>query len=202
MLPGVARAYIAGASRDGHFSASHRTLRISQVHREWLDLLQVLLATLGKSGWIYRESRERRVWTLETSYLVDPAPDLHDRDEVVAFVRGYFDAEGGVPRRADDRFYVQFCQKDRHDLAGLQRYLDRIQIRTGTIHNPSARIDPEYWRLYVSASDLPRFAQVVGSWHPIKGPILASRFAAAVIPPLACRRDRLGQPGATTLSRP
>jgi hypothetical protein len=193
-FPRVALAYVAGASRDGHLNRLHRTLRISQTEREWLLLLQVLFEKLGSRSWIYRESARRTVWTLETSYAVDPMPFLDTIDEVAAFARGYFDAEDGVPRRRDDRFYVQLCQKNREDLTTLRElFEERLSIPCGRVHNPSADVDPDYWRFYVRARGHSRFATVVGSWHPIKARILASRFGAV---------ESLDYSGKTTLSLP
>lgn len=190
---GVARAYLAGASRDGHVNRVHRTLRISQAHVEWLRLLQVLFEKLGRKSWIYRESAKRSVWTIETCCVVDPNPFLATPDEVAAFVRGYFDAEGGVPRR-EGRFYVQLSQKDRDDLTRLRQLLvERLGISCGRIHNPSAAVDPHYWRFYVRSAAHPLFAMVVGSWHPIKSEILATRFSEITSG---------GYSGSTTLSFP
>ncbi|HEX2026470.1 MAG TPA: LAGLIDADG family homing endonuclease [Nitriliruptorales bacterium] len=192
--PEAARAYIAGATRDGHVNRLHQTLCISQADPEWLLLLQILFEKLGSRSWIYRESARRSVWTLEICRVVDPVPTLDTLDEVAAFVRGYFDAEGGIPRDIDSRFYIQICQKDRRDLIHLRRLLlERLSIACGRLHNPSVRIDPEYWRFYVRASGHSRFAAVVGSWHPIKARIIAARFGPA---------RPLDYQGSTTLSFP
>lgn len=190
--PAIAYAYLAGARRDGTYSARHRTLRITQGTREWLDVLQVLVDRLGKTSWIYREGRSRRVWAIETTCVVDPMPRLAARDELVAFVRGYFDAEGGIPRSPRARFYVQLCQKDRDDLLHLKALMTRLGIDTGSLHNPSRRIDPSYWRFYVRAHHLGLFASAVGSWHPIKRSILDARFSGPT--------DAYS--GRTTLNRP
>ncbi|HEX2058548.1 MAG TPA: LAGLIDADG family homing endonuclease [Actinomycetota bacterium] len=177
----VARAYLAGASRDGHVNRLHRTLRISQANVDWLRLLQVLFDKAGSRSWIYRESARRSVWTIETCYVIDPSPVLVTRGEVAAFVRGYFDAEGGVPRGREAGFYIQLCQKNYTDLFRLREMLvGRLGIACGRIHNPSALADPFYWRFYVRAAGHERFAAVVGSWHPIKAEALQSRFGPAI----------------------
>ncbi len=96
--------------------------------------------------------------------------------EAAAFVRGYFDAEGGMPRHAEDRFYIQFVQKDRADLARTQTFLESFGIRCGRIHNPSVRVAPEYWRFYVLSVSHVDFVRVVGSWHPRKRALLEARL--------------------------
>jgi hypothetical protein len=144
--PQEAKAYLIGASRDGTFNRLHNTLRISQRDARWLQILQVLFARLGSRSWTYQEGK-RNVWVIETTCRLDqsaiPSGDL----ECAAFARGYFDAEGGVPRDPRDRFYVQFGQKDYGDLARLRGVLAQMGLECGRLHNPSARADPDYWIL-------------------------------------------------------
>jgi len=103
---GEIHAYLQGASRDGTFNRLHKTLRICQADVRWLWVLESLLARLGRRSWIYREGG-RRVWVIETTWRPEFPATVRGRGEVAAFARGYFDAEGGVPANAHDRFYVQ-----------------------------------------------------------------------------------------------
>jgi hypothetical protein len=96
-------------------------------------------------------------------------------DERNAFVRGYFDAAGGVPRDPSARFYIQMVQKDREDLELVHRFLAQLDILSGRIHNPSARVDPAYWRFYVLARSHEDFIKRVSSWHPRKRMLLDLR---------------------------
>jgi hypothetical protein len=132
------RCYLSGASRDGTLSSRHRTLRISQRGTGWLNVLRVALGELGSKSWIYREG-SREVFTLETTWqaMLEPASDAEGR----AFARGYFDAEGGVPRSLTARFYIQLVQKDLEDLSFLRDCLERVGIGCGKIHNPSVSVD-------------------------------------------------------------
>jgi len=82
------------------------------------------------------------------------------------YARGYFDAEGGMPRRSEARLYLQLTQKDRHNLEAVHRILENRGIQCGRIHNPSHRVDPNYWRFYVKATSHKSFMALVGSWHP------------------------------------
>ena len=175
----VARAYLLGALGDGTFNRLHRTFRFTQKEREWLEVLRRLLSVLGHRAWIYREGKARLVYALETS-----AKSLHeDRgalwcktlSEQQAYVRGYFDAEGGIPQNPDAPLYVQFVQKDWESLAQVKGILERCGVTCGVIHNPSRRVDPEYWRFFVRRSAHQRFIRVVGSWHPRKAKLLQQR---------------------------
>jgi len=118
----------------------------------------------------------REVYVLETtaSFLdVGYDPDLLETEaERQAYVRGYFDAEGGLPQSPTARFYVQFTQKDRCELAKVKAILENMSIQCGVLHNPSAQIDPDYWRFFVRANSYRAFAEKIGSWHPRKQPII------------------------------
>ena len=171
----VLLAYLHGAVRDGTFSRVHQTWRISQSGCEWLRILKTQIALLGRKAWLYREG-SRTVWTLETKLDLSEPAGYASRMERLAFARGYFDAEGGIPRSSEARFYVQLVQKNLVDLSRLRRFLIAEGISCGMLHNPSWRVDPDFWRFYVRAESLEVFARVVGSWHPRKRALLAERF--------------------------
>jgi hypothetical protein len=170
-----ARAYLQGALRDGTFNRTHNTVRICQSDSRWIASLRTLFAKLGSRSWTYREGA-RRVWVIESSCKLEKGPTGPTDEEGAAFARGYFDAEGGVPRDPGARFYIQFVQKDRQDLEEVRRCLARLGIRCGRIHNPSVRVDPEYWRFYVLTESHEDFIHRVASWHPRKRLLLETRL--------------------------
>jgi len=49
-------------------------------------------------------------------------------------------------------------------------------IHCGKVHNPSHRIDPDYWRFFISRKSHNDFAKIIGSWHPRKEKILEIRM--------------------------
>ncbi len=61
------------------------------------EALQVLFLKLGSRSWIYREGT-RNVWVVETTCRLDRGMTMREVRERAAFARGYFDAEGGIPR--------------------------------------------------------------------------------------------------------
>lgn len=170
--PRELRCYLNGASRDGTVSSRHGTLRISQKGTEWLEVLKVALDNLGSRSWSYREGK-REVWTLETCWREPCTPETSG--EMASFARGYFDAEGGVPRDPLARFYIQFVQKDFQDLSFLRGCLETLGIACGRLHNPSVRIDPNYWRFFVRVQSHLSYCRIVQSWHPRKRPLLDVR---------------------------
>jgi hypothetical protein len=95
------KAYLLGALHDGTFS-SNRRFRISQVGTDWLEILQKLFSQLGYKSWIYKEGKYRRVYVLETlanflDFGFNPLK-LKTDGERICYIRGFFDAEGGIPR--------------------------------------------------------------------------------------------------------
>jgi hypothetical protein len=161
-----AQFYLRGAAHDGTFNRFHNTLRVSQADVRWLEVLKEVLLRLGKRSWIYREGT-RSVWTLETTYRSEPAQP-NSSVEKMAFTRGYFDSEGGIPHDPKDRFYIQIVQKDRADLEAVRTILLGREIGCGRVHNPSPEVDSDYWRFYVLARSWDDFIREVGSWHPRK----------------------------------
>lgn len=175
----VIQAYLQGALHDGTFSQNRR-FRFSQSGTSWLAVLQNLLADLGYRSWIYREGKMRKVYVLETlapflDFHFDP-DRLTSREEQIVYVRGFFDAEGGIPIRYRSRFYIQLVQKDRTKLEKIRHILMNVGIAVGIIHNPSVRVDPDYWRMFIRTASHRKFAEVVGSWHPRKRIIFRQRM--------------------------
>jgi LAGLIDADG-like domain len=172
-------AYLHGALGDATFSPRHRTVRYGQADRRWLVVLQAILARLGAAGWIYREGSTRPFWVLETTA---PFIDFEKQPEAFVdagaldYVRGFFDAEGGMPASIKGRLYLQFAQRDLPRIRGVHRLLVSDGMSCGKIHNPSQRADPDYWRFYVRANSHERFLRLVGSWHPRKRPLVDARL--------------------------
>jgi hypothetical protein len=146
-----------------------------------MEVLQVLLRRVGSRGWIYEEGG-RGIWTIETTFH-PPEPRQQETARIhEAYIRGYFDAEGGMPRDVSARFYIQLTQKDRTDLARLRRRFVGLGISCGRIHNPSVRVDPDYFRFYVLSESHAVFMQYIKSWHPLKRALISERLRKAPAP--------------------
>lgn len=173
-------AYLQGALHDGTYNSGRKTHRFSQANVEWLSILQVCLAHLGHKAWLYREGKSRNVYALETSakfLSTDYDPGLFTlATEKIAYIRGFFDAEGGLPKNPDARFYIQLVQKNQPKLEWIRSFLVGIQINCGVIHTPSKRVDPDYYRFFISTNSHERFAHKISSWHPRKSLIFDSRI--------------------------
>ena len=173
-------AYLQGILGDATYSKIHKTHRVSQANREWLEKVKDLLSSIGDKSWIYKEGKSRNVYVLETtskelSLDFDPMK-LQSDAERMAYVRGYFDAEGGTAHDEKVRFYLQFAENNKNRLEKVKNLLEELEINCGRVHCPSQKVDANYWRFYVKANSYDKFIKDVGSWHPRKQKIFSNRM--------------------------
>ncbi len=171
-------AYLHGAMHDATPNKGKR-VRFGQKYPEWLETLKDLLCLVGSNSWIYKEGKDRNLYILETvckdlDFTFNPKV-LSTKGDKIAYIRGFFDAEGGVPHN-NGKFYIQLAQKDFRKMEIIKNILIDLGISCGKIHNPSIRVDPDYWRIFISRKSHKEFASIIGSWHPIKKEILSQRM--------------------------
>jgi hypothetical protein len=175
-------SYLFGAAHDATISSRHKTVRFGQKDVKWLTVLDLILKERGQKAWMYREGSTREFWVLETSAKwLTKEPSLSTSEERRAYARGYFDAEGGIPKNATARFYIQFVQKDRADIVNLRTVLEDEGIVCGKLHRPTRKTDHPVWRFYVAAASQRDFVSRVGSWHPRKRSLLETRFGESAV---------------------
>jgi intein-encoded DNA endonuclease-like protein len=165
----MSKAYIFGALHDA--TERKYTYRLSQKEREYVEFVANLLRSAGNKAWVYREGKSRNLYVVEFAKSALSGTEIKTEKEKVDYLRGYFDAEGGVPKRPGVRFYIYFAQKDRKDLEKAKKLLGEIGIKCGKIHNPTKK-DPNYWRFFISSQSYKDFVEKVGSWHPRKRQLL------------------------------
>lgn len=178
----VLLAYLWGVAHDGSYNIKHKTYRFVQKEREFLELIKIILDKLGKKSWLYKEGSKRELYCLETTGSFGKYGDSYawmNLESQKAFIRGYFDAEGGVPKNIASRFYIQICQKNKCELEYIKNILEVLNILSGEIHNPSINVDPYYFRFYISARSYNEFIKLIGSWHPRKRQILHDNYVSA-----------------------
>lgn len=164
--PRVLKTYLLGALHDA--TSRKYTYRISQKSVEYVEFIKQALIQTGYKAWTYKEGINRNVHVVEFSKKILSGVSIFNRSDKIDYCRGYFDAEGAIPLSLTARYYIYFAQKDYTDLYELRKFLQDLDISCGKIHNPSRRIDPDYFRFYVLSSSFEKFASVIGSWHPIK----------------------------------
>lgn len=164
--PHITKSYLLGMLHDG---TKHKTtFRIAQKGSAFAKMLVLGIKRLGGRAWMYQEGKGRDVYITEFSQSLLQGIVIRSAQDQIEYVRGYFDAEGGIAKTSQVRFYIYFAQKNLHDLQRVKTILEGLYIHSGVIHNPSKNIDPAYWRFFVKADSYKRFITTIGSSHPDK----------------------------------
>ena len=163
-------AYIKGALHDA--TERKYTYRLSQKEKKYVDFVAEMLHKLGHKAWVYQEGKDRNVFVVEFAKSALKNVSIKTEDEVIAFIRGFFDAEGSIPQTKSVRPYIYFGQKDKQKLEWIKSKLQKFGIQCGKIHNPSMKVDPNYWRFYISCKHHKNFADLIGSWQPRKSQLM------------------------------
>ena len=170
----MTKAYLLGALHDG--TVRKTTYRIVQKDKEYIEFLAKGIRNLDQKAWMYQEGKTRQLYVVEFSKSFLKNFIIESVQNKVDYIRGYFDAEGGISRNPKVRYYIYFAQKNRKDLEQLKIFLEEIGIKCGVISNPSKDVDPNYWRFFIRAQSYQKFAHVIGSWHPVKSYFLRMKI--------------------------
>src|SRR3990167_2685662 len=122
----MTKAYIFGALHDG--TVRKLTYRIVQKDQEYIKFLVKGIKNLGQNAWMYKEGKTRQLYVVEFSkpFLKDFV--FESNQDKIDYIRGYFDAEGGVSRSSTVRYYIYFAQKNRKDLEQIKMFLEELGI--------------------------------------------------------------------------
>ena len=162
----MTKAYLLGILHDA--TERENTFRISQKSKLLVSFIADGIKDLGGNAWIYKEGKNRSVYVVEFSKSFLGDKKIITRKDKIDYIRGYFDADGGISKLQSVRFYIYFAQKNLSDLSEVKKYLNELNISSGVIHNPSRKVDPDYWRFYIRSKSYGDFIRIIGSWHPEK----------------------------------
>jgi hypothetical protein len=162
----ISKQYLLGLLHDA--TERKTTYRIATKSKEFSDFLVKGIKKFEMSAWNYKEGKDRDLWITEFSKSLLKNVKIISKQDKIDYIRGYFDAEGGISKHSSVRFYIYFCQKNKKDLLEVKEYIEEIGIETGKIHNPSIKVDPNYWRFYVRAKSYLKFVKIISSSHPEK----------------------------------
>lgn len=168
--PQITKVYLLGLLHDA--TVRKTTYRIATKNNFFALILMQGIKKFGQGAWIYKEGKNRNLWIVEFSKSLLKNSGVMSTQDKVDYVRGFFDAEGGIAKSNKVNFYIYFCQKNKDKLLVLKGYLTDLEIQTGIIHNPSRKVDPNYWRFYIKARSFRDFSLIVSSNHPEKFPLL------------------------------
>ena len=170
----MTKAYLLGALHDG--TVRRLTYRIGQKDQEYIKFLAKGIKALGQNAWIYKEGKTRNLYVVEFSRSFLKDLEISSQQDKIEYIRGYFDAEGGISRNSKVRYYIYFAQKNLKDLNQVKEYIEELGIVCGKLHNPSKKVDPNYWRFFISIKSYEKFAKLIGSWHPTKSHFLRMKI--------------------------
>ena len=168
--PQINRAYLLGLLHDA--TERKYTFRIGQKSKQFVESICKGIQKLDFNAWTYKEGKKRNLYIVEFSKKLLKDFQVKTKKDKIDYIRGYFDSEGGIAHHPQVRFYLYFSQKDKKDLQRVKEYLQELKISCGKTHNPSKMIDSSYWRFYISSKSYQDFAQIIGSFHPIKNYLL------------------------------
>jgi LAGLIDADG-like domain len=168
-------AYLHGALHDGYIytgKTKGEVAVITQKNREWLEHLRLIIKKLESNSWIFQQ---RNIHVLETKLpdLLHPIDvKILGKDDGLAYVAGFFDAEGGIPHDIKKPFYIQFVQKEKRELEEVVNILEKHGVRCGIIHQYDKKSG--CWRFFVKRESHLKFIKIIKSEHPEKKKRLVS----------------------------
>ena len=162
----VTKSYLLGMLHDA--TERKNTYRIATKNFNFAKIIREGILKLGSKAWIYKEGNNRNLWIVEFSKILLKEFKIKSKQNKIDYIRGYFDAEGGISQSSKVRFYIYFCQKDKIDLEEVKKYLLELGISCGVIHNPSKKVDPNYWRFFIRSVSYKDFSKIISSDHPEK----------------------------------
>ena len=102
--PQITKAYLLGIIHDA--SVRKTTYRVATKNQTFAEILKQGIIDLGRTAWIYKEGKSRNLWIVEFSKSLLNRMKIISREEKLDFVRGFFDAEGGIAKSSKVRFYL------------------------------------------------------------------------------------------------
>lgn len=170
----VTKSYLLGMLHDA--TERKNTYRIATKNFNFAKIIREGILKLGSKAWIYKEGNNRNLWIVEFSKILLKEFKIKSKQNKIDYIRGYFDAEGGISQSSKVRFYIYFCQKDKIDLEEVKKYLLELGISCGVIHNPSKKVDPNYWRFFIRSVSYKDFSKIISSDHPEKIKLLEMKI--------------------------
>jgi intein-encoded DNA endonuclease-like protein len=172
--PKISKSYLLGILHDA--TVRKNTFRVATKSHDFARVLKQAISFLNRKAWIYKEGKKRNLWIVEFSKSLLNGARVKSKQDKLDYIRGFFDAEGGIAKDPEVRFYLYFCQKNKRSLIKIKGYLSEFMIESGVIHNPSKKVDPDYWRFFIRSKSYKDFASKISSNHPEKFAILRMKI--------------------------
>ncbi len=169
-------AYLMGALEgDGYIyrgKSKGLVAVFTQKNRTWLENIEKMIEHNLGNAWIFKQ---RDISILETKFK--PLFQKLDTEnltlnEKLAYVAGFFDAEGGIPKYPErvpstaPYMYIQFVQKNPATLKKIIKILEEADIECGKLHEYGRK--KKCWRFFIRSKSRLKFVKMIKSKHPEK----------------------------------
>jgi len=148
----ITKSYLLGMLHDA--TERKNTYRIATKNFNFAKVIREGIIKLNSKVWIYKEGKNRNLWIVEFSKSLLKEVNVKSKQNKIDYIRGYFDAEGGIS----------------------QNYLIELGVSCGVTHNPSKKVDPNYWRFFIRSKSYKYFAKIISSDHPEKIKLLEMKI--------------------------
>ena len=160
-------AYLYGAIHDGYIytgKSKGKVAVFTQKNKSWLENIKGIIEKNNGKAWIFPQ---RNIHILETKFchLFEPRKLSSDKERI-EYLSGFFDAEGGIPKKLQARFYVQFVQKNKKELQEVANILNEFGVECGKLHQYDKK--SKCWRFFVKTNSWLKFIELIKSKHPEK----------------------------------
>lgn len=165
-------AYLFGVLHDGYIYRGKKKGQVAvftQKLLSWLQEIEKIIERRGENAWIFPQ---REIFVLETKFspLLMPLDlDSLTSAEQLAYIAGFFDAEGGLPKnpKHSKLLYINMVQKDEAKLLFIKKILESFGIKCGKMHQYDKK-KSGCWRFYIRSESLPDFVDLISSKHAEK----------------------------------
>ena len=179
-------AYLLGALRDASVDIRERKnyeIKIAQKNKEWLQKLQsIIKQKFGYKGKITRHGKNYYILRITQKRVVEKIMQLAEikipqilwntpaiikrqpLDVQKEYIKGFFDAEAGLPGNPKKWKYISFDQKAKEPLEFIREVLIKLKFKPTNLTWTSG-----VWQFRLARkADIINFIEKIGSSHPDK----------------------------------
>ena len=179
-------AYLLGALRDASVDVrkgKNYEIKIAQKNRKWLEILQKIISKkFGYEGKITKHRGNYYILRITRKTVVEKIIELAEittpqsrwNTPVIIkkqpleiqkeYVKGFFDAEGGLPKNPKKWKYISFDQKIKEPLEFVRSILLKLGFKPTNL-----TLTSNVWQFRLTRkNDIINFTLQIGSLHPDK----------------------------------
>ena len=179
-------AYLLGALRDASIDirkGKNYEVKIAQKNRKWLEILQTIIERkFGYKGKITKHQKNYHILRITRKTVVERivaiaeittpqsqwnTPTIIKKQPLEIqkeYIKGFFDAEGGLPRNPKKWKYISFDQKAKEPLEFVRNVLIKLGFKPTNLTLTSG-----VWQFRLTRkNDIINFDIKIGSLHPEK----------------------------------